>query len=271
MLARQPAIEQSLWDNYQKARTIPNRNSLVEHYLNEGMVSAVVHYKFGARFESGAVNDEDLYSWGSMGLITAVERFKPEKGYRFCTFAYHHVRGAMQDGLRDADWVPRTVRQKLGEVDQQDQTALIAQQREGRQKPGYGCAFWAANWTAAGDLAGFVTASELGANSPSEHPADFFADHREENPLRQLENADLWRWVMGKTTETRDGRLFGNYYVWGMTMKEAGQEEDLTESRVSQLMQGIRMDLARNPRIRLLLEARRSEYPCHQQRLGTKK
>ncbi len=42
---------------------------------------------------------EDLISYGQVGLIEAIDRFRPETGYRFSTFAYYRIRGAVLDGL----------------------------------------------------------------------------------------------------------------------------------------------------------------------------
>jgi RNA polymerase sigma factor for flagellar operon FliA len=52
----------------------------------------------------------DLESAGVLGLINAVDRFQPERGYKLKTFAEHRIRGAMLDYLRKLDPLPRAVR-----------------------------------------------------------------------------------------------------------------------------------------------------------------
>lgn len=47
-----------------------------------------------------------------MGLIDALEKFDYERGLQFETYASWRVRGAILDGLRQGDWVPRSVREK---------------------------------------------------------------------------------------------------------------------------------------------------------------
>lgn len=43
---------------------------------------------------------DDMISYGILGLFEAVERFKPEKGVKFSTFAVLRIRGAVIDALR---------------------------------------------------------------------------------------------------------------------------------------------------------------------------
>ena len=55
---------------------------------------------------------DDLISVGVIGLIDAIEKFDPEKGTKFRTYAEHRIRGAILDELRAQDWVPRSIRRK---------------------------------------------------------------------------------------------------------------------------------------------------------------
>ncbi|WNM23423.1 FliA/WhiG family RNA polymerase sigma factor [Demequina capsici] len=59
----------------------------------------------------------DLVSYGMFGLIDAVEKFEPARGFKFETYASQRVRGAIIDELRAADWVPRSVRAKARTVE----------------------------------------------------------------------------------------------------------------------------------------------------------
>ena len=63
------------------------------------------------------VDDADLISYGLMGLIGAIERFEPERGIKFETFAMTRIRGAIIDELRSLDWVPRSVRSRAREIE----------------------------------------------------------------------------------------------------------------------------------------------------------
>ena len=85
----------------------------------------IVHYSPLVKFVAGrvgaglpnSVDSGDLVSAGVFGLIDAVERFDPARGVKFETFAVPRIRGAVFDGLRSLDWVPRSVRSRAREVE----------------------------------------------------------------------------------------------------------------------------------------------------------
>ncbi|MBT6177648.1 MAG: sigma-70 family RNA polymerase sigma factor [Deltaproteobacteria bacterium] len=51
---------------------------------------------------------DDLVEYGMIGLLEAAQRFDPEAGANFMTFAYYRIRGAVYDGLRSMGWMSRT-------------------------------------------------------------------------------------------------------------------------------------------------------------------
>ena len=59
-----------------------------------------------------AVELDDLIGFGTIGLLNAVERFDPNRGILLRTYAEHRIRGAILDGLRGMDWLPRSARKK---------------------------------------------------------------------------------------------------------------------------------------------------------------
>ncbi len=64
------------------------------------------------------VSREDLTSYGIMGLIDAIEKFDLDRGLQFETYASWRIRGAIIDGLRQGDWVPRSVREKAKKIEE---------------------------------------------------------------------------------------------------------------------------------------------------------
>lgn len=69
---------------------------------------------------------EDLVSYGIMGLIDAIEKFDYMRGLQFETYASWRIRGAIIDGLRQGDWVPRSIREKAKKIEEAYQ--LLEQQ-----------------------------------------------------------------------------------------------------------------------------------------------
>ncbi len=103
-----------MWDAYKSGGSDQAKEELVAHYL------PMVHMLAGrmAMKLSTAVEYEDLVGWGVIGLMEAVEKFDPGKGIRFETYAETRIRGAMTDGVREGDWVPRSVRQNARRIGQ---------------------------------------------------------------------------------------------------------------------------------------------------------
>lgn len=53
------------------------------------------------RLHGPALNYDDLFSWGLVGLWEACERYVEDRGVLFRTFAKHRIRGAILDGIKD--------------------------------------------------------------------------------------------------------------------------------------------------------------------------
>lgn len=59
----------------------------------------------------------ELMSAGTLGLMEALGKFRPELGIKFDTYAENRIRGAMLDELRRLDWFPRSLRQRVRQLD----------------------------------------------------------------------------------------------------------------------------------------------------------
>ena len=64
------------------------------------------------------VDKDDLISYGRFGLLDALTKFDHTRGLQFETYAMWRIRGAMIDGLRENDWIPRTVRDKAKKMEE---------------------------------------------------------------------------------------------------------------------------------------------------------
>ncbi|CAM4339961.1 FliA/WhiG family RNA polymerase sigma factor [Paenibacillus phoenicis] len=103
-----------LWERWKEHGDLEAKKQLIEKYL------PIVDYVSG-RLAVGLpknVSKDDLASNGVMGLIDAVEKFDYKRGLQFETYASWRVRGAILDGLRQGDWVPRSVREKAKKIEE---------------------------------------------------------------------------------------------------------------------------------------------------------
>ena len=101
------------WTRWLNRKNGASRDHLIVHY------SPLVKFVAG-RIGAGlpnSVDPGDLVSSGVFGLIDAIDRFDPDRGVKFETFAAPRIRGAIYDGLRQLDWVPRSVRSRAREVE----------------------------------------------------------------------------------------------------------------------------------------------------------
>lgn len=99
---------QALLREYARTRDIQVRNRLV--VLHERMVRYLA-----SRFGSGAGTSlDDLVQVGYVGLIAAIDRFDPDKGVSFVTFAVPTILGEIKRYFRDQTWglkAPRRLRE----------------------------------------------------------------------------------------------------------------------------------------------------------------
>ena len=97
----------SIWELIQNGDT-EARNTIWEQYQP---AVDYVSRKLGASLPKH-VSLDDLKSAGQFGLLDAITKFDPARGYKFETYALQRIRGSILDDLRSQDWVPRSVRQK---------------------------------------------------------------------------------------------------------------------------------------------------------------
>jgi RNA polymerase sigma factor FliA len=67
----------------------------------------------------GGISDgDDLTSYGTLGLIAAVDNFDPDRQASLATYARVRIRGAILDGLRRTDTLSRTYRSAAVQIEQ---------------------------------------------------------------------------------------------------------------------------------------------------------
>ena len=187
---------------------------------------------------------DDLLSCGTIGLITAVDRFDPTRGSRFESFASTRIRGAVIDHLRSLNWLPRTA---MARIRQMEYAIANLEQRLGRPPREEEIAAEAnistSRYRQMLQEAGTIVLSldaPLGPLTQDEGPvslADLLEDERSPEPDEQVEAQELMALLHGALTELpeRERMLLALYYREELTMKEISKIMNVSESRVCQL------------------------------------
>jgi RNA polymerase sigma factor for flagellar operon FliA len=109
--AKREEVAKGLWAIYHEDRSDENRNALVVHY--RPLIREIAR-RFAARLPR-SVPRGDLETASSLGLMSAIAGFDPERGVRFESYCELRVKGALLDELRTQDWLPRPWRHSLEE------------------------------------------------------------------------------------------------------------------------------------------------------------
>ena len=176
-----------------------------------------------------SVEQDDLVSDGVLGLMDAIERFEPDRGLSFQTFAVPRIRGAIIDGMRSMDFVPRSVRDKLrviarARVALEERLGRIPEDPEVAVESGI-------DLQQMRDLTRQATSNH--ANLDDFDLADELSSAADDRLEQGAVTTSLMRVV--KQLRERDQVIIALYYFEGLTLAEIGQVLGITESRVSQV------------------------------------
>lgn len=186
---------------------------------------------------------EDILSYGTIGLIEALDRFDDSKGVKFETYAISRIRGAIIDALRSLDRLPRSVRQKAKRMEQATLDLTAANGREptdeeiagamGLTLHQYNQTLVDCSWVTV-SLDGLLDRDE---NNDGGATTEMPADPNQEDFTNRLEKRQMLDALTGavKGLPEREWLIVSLYYRDEMTMKEIAQILDISESRVCQL------------------------------------
>lgn len=103
-----------MWRAWKEEGDLEAKKRLIEQFLP--LVDYVTN-RMAIGLPKNVLKD-DLASNGVMGLIDAIEKFDYCRGLQFETYASWRIRGSIIDGLRQGDWVPRSVREKAKRIEE---------------------------------------------------------------------------------------------------------------------------------------------------------
>ncbi len=228
-----------LWDRYKSSQEPAAREGLILHY------SPLVKFVAG-RVGVGLprnVEHADLVQYGMFGLIDAIDKFEPERGFKFETYAVNRIKGAILDELRALDWVPRSVRARAREIQRSLAELEHSLQRTPTEEELASFMDWRKsdlqNALAEISNLGMVALDEL--LNPGERDSaslgDLMADPRMADPGGSFEKQEMRHFLadaIGRLPD-RERLVVTLYYYEGMTLAEIGNVLDVTESRICQI------------------------------------
>jgi len=183
---------------------------------------------------------EDITSYGVEGLIDAIEKYTPDKGARFETYALMRIRGAIIDKIRSQDWIPRSTRKKIKEI---KTIAENLKQSLGRaatmSELAVACNMEKEKIEAllAEEMQITSIYEKKGTADENVEVIDTIQDENTKNPLEQLVDKDVKAELQTalKRLPERERMIMVLYYHENMTLKEIGDAIEVSESRVCQL------------------------------------
>ena len=228
----------ALWRSYGESHDQGQRDRLVLHY------APLVKYVAG-RVGTGLpahVDVADLIQSGIFGLVDAIEKFEPERGLKFETYAMQRIRGAILDDLRSQDWVPRSVRSRARDVERALERLGAKLQRTPTDRElaaelKIGLAELRELYGQL-QLTSVVALDELIApNKGGSSLAESLPDDAAEDPVASLVDQDSRRQLADAIAQLaeRDRVVVTLYYFENLTLAEIGKVLGVTESRVCQL------------------------------------
>jgi RNA polymerase sigma factor for flagellar operon FliA len=213
---------------YQKVRADVQRDELILGHL-----SLVRHIlgRLAAKLPYG-IDLENLEAAGTLGLVEAANRFEPERGIHFKTFAYTRIRGAIFDELRRNCPLPQELLEKIAHVRKELQSMqppvrveLLAGRTGYTEAEVNEC------------LAAMRLTRVVSWNDIAE-PTDVANLVPSQAPERRLENAERSRLLAEaiKTLPDAERLAITLYYMEDLRLKEIGCVLNLSESRVCRLL-----------------------------------
>ena len=188
-----------------------------------------------------SVSLQDLVSTGTVGLISAIDRFDPTQNVKLRTYAEYKIRGAILDSLRGLDWAPRQQRKRAKQIEAAISTA---EQRLHRSPSEEEIALELGqtieqyhDWLV--DIRGLNLGS-LESASPDDENRDllnYLSDDEDSWPSRVVERSELQSLLAEALLKMPDMErtVLSLYYYEEMTLREISKIVRLHESRISQL------------------------------------
>lgn len=228
-----------LWERYKATKDPSMRKQLILLY------APLVKYVVG-RMAIGMPNildSEDVIGHATIGMIEAMERFDPGRGFKFETFAIPRIRGSVLDAVRRLGIHHRGSRRKMKEI---EAAISLLQDRDGRTPSDQEVAEYLGmrleeyqRELVEASLVVIPLDSALRVSNDDESLSlsDVIEDETSPSPPVEAEAAEMraaLREALNELPE-RERQLISLYYHEELTLREISQVFEVSESRVCQL------------------------------------
>ncbi len=213
---------------FKKERLISEHIPFVEYIANKCMKN------FPQNIER-----DDIISYGCIGLIDAANKFDCSRDVKFKTYAEIRIRGAIFDGLRSTDWVPRSIRRSNKELEeaQKNLELILGRQYEQEELAEY-------MGIKIEELQDIIRLSAVGKFTSifdlikdEAEGLYFLADSKTEDYEKDLNfNEDKLRLdEIINSLSDKEQKIIHYYYYDELTFKQIGERMNLSETRIYQI------------------------------------
>lgn len=227
------------WNDFKVNKNPNARAELVNHYAYLVKITAG---RLVTSLPNG-LDREDLVGAGVIGLVKSVDQFDPTRDVKFETYAIALIRGAILEMLRDEDWVPRSIREKLKALDRtmmalETQLGRSATELELSETMGISRQEVSELMMRMGRTNVYSLDDILGSGDGEDsiHFVDLIVDDTA-NTGGEVEGREI-RGILCAGVDRlpeRERLVVALYYYEGLTFKEIGKVLTVSESRVYQL------------------------------------
>ncbi|NJP36327.1 FliA/WhiG family RNA polymerase sigma factor [Alkalicoccus luteus] len=226
------------WEEWEENRSDSAGSSLIEAYM-----PLVDYHVQRVRIHlPRSVREEELKSHGLIGLYDALEKFDTSRELKFDTYASFRIRGAIIDGLRQEDWLPRSVREKAKKIEQaadrlEQQLGRVATADEISRETGYETSDITKTLNDS-FISHFLSIDEKAGDEDSDDSfVQTLADKAAKTPDEALAHKGLIQELVhavGRLNE-KEQMVISLFYAEELTLTEIGKIMDLSTSRISQI------------------------------------
>jgi RNA polymerase sigma factor FliA len=235
----QDSMSQKIYETPEVQHNAERDGLILEHLPQIKYIAQRISTKLPSHVELN-----DLVSAGILGLLDAIEKFDPNRGVKFKTYAELRIKGAILDSLRNLDWAPRSLRKKSKDL---ERVYRELEQRLGRPATDKEVCetmeitleefYELVDQIKGLNLGSFQELSSQDEDKNAEPLVKYVPDAPQLDPFFVFHKTEI-QGILSTAIDTlpkKERLVVSLYYFDELTMKEIGKVLGVNESRVSQL------------------------------------